>query len=186
MAIICIDPGHGGSDPGAIGPAGTRECDVTMAVALQLRDVLAASGHDVMMTRDADVDVSYPNSDATMELQSRCDVANNAGSDVFISVHCNAAETVDAHGTETWYCAGSRRGEQLAARVDSQVAALGLVDRGAKAGRLYVLRYTAMPAILVETAFISTPTEEQWLCDPAAQANIAAAIARGVTAWLSI
>jgi N-acetylmuramoyl-L-alanine amidase len=183
MAKICIDPGHGGSDSGAVGPSGLLEKDVALAIALQLKGMLEGAGHEVVMTRDSDIDVGYAYDSATVELQARCDISNNADVDYFVSIHCNAASSA-AHGTETWCCDGSERGTALAQIIDSNIATLGLTDRGVKTTaqeRLYVLIHTDAPAVLVETAFISNPEEEQQLADPAFQAQLAGAIFNGLT-----
>lgn len=178
--LIVLDPGHGGSDPGAVGPAGGCEKTCTLAMALALQVCLADAGANVMMTRCSDTDVGYANDSANEELRARVDLANRAGADVFISLHANAAENPEAHGTETWYYAA---GQELAEKVAAAMAMLGLTDRGAKQGGFYVLKYTSMPAVLVETAFISNPQEEQLLFQPDFQTRVASAVAEGLAAW---
>lgn len=180
--LVVIDPGHGGSDPGAVGPTGLQEKDVTLAVALQLRAALVAVGCDAVLTRDSDRDVSYANSPAGVELQARVDVANNAGADVFISLHCNAADAVEAHGTEVWYY---HEGQTLAQGLCACLAALDLADRGARQGGFYVLKYTVMPAVLAEMAFITNPEEEARLGQPDFQRQLASALCQGLLAWLN-
>jgi N-acetylmuramoyl-L-alanine amidase len=91
---IVVDAGHGGSDPGAISPHGLREKDVTLAVALDLEQRLVARGFNVVMTRRRD---------ATLSLEERTALAEGAGSDVFLSIHVNAAPRSSAHGIETYY-----------------------------------------------------------------------------------
>lgn len=179
--LIALDPGHGGSDPGAVGPTEVEEKNITLAVSIKLRDLLTAAGCAVVMTRETDTDVSYPDSPAGVELQARVAVANNAGADVFISLHCNAAASPQAHGTETWYY---HDGEPLAQVLTVCLADTGLANRGAKQGSFYVLKYTLMPAVLVEMAFITNPEEETKLADPAFQACVAAAIKQGLLSWL--
>lgn len=176
---VCIDPGHGGSQPGAVGYYGTKEKDITLQVALQLRDVLKNAGVEVVMTRDSDKDVrtaKQPN-----ELQARCDVANNSKADVFVSVHCNAADDRTAHGTETWYYPKDAKSKTLAQFIQTElVKQIGLRDRGVKQGNYYVTRYTKMPAVLVELAFISNPEEEVLLKNKAFQKKCAVGIANGI------
>ena len=91
--IVALDPGHGGSDPGAIGPTGVREKDVTLAVAQLAAKALAAQGVTAVLTRDSDRYVS---------LEERTARANAAGADLFVSIHCNAAETHAKRGVETY------------------------------------------------------------------------------------
>jgi N-acetylmuramoyl-L-alanine amidase len=91
---VVVDAGHGGSDPGAIGPGGLREKDVTLAVALELERRLAARGFRVVMTRRGD---------ATVSLEERTALAEGVGGDVFVSIHVNAAPRKQANGIETYY-----------------------------------------------------------------------------------
>lgn len=77
--LIAVDPGHGGKDPGAL-IEGYKEKDINLNVALKLRDILTKNGIDVIMTRDKD---------KTVDLQQRCDIANKAHANYFISIHCN-------------------------------------------------------------------------------------------------
>lgn len=180
MTAICIDPGHSGQpDPGAIGPGGTRESDITWAVAQKLRDILSEDGYQCLLTRCGD----DPRSD---DLAYRVKLANDAAVDIFVSVHCNAAVSPQAHGTETWHCAGCTASRGLAKRIQTELtAALGLTDRGIKTGQsLYVLLHTLMPAVLVELAFISNPAEEEMLRQESFQQQAACAIAAGVGKWL--
>ncbi len=94
VLAVVVDAGHGGSDPGALGPGGLREKDVTLAVALDLERRLVARGFRVVMTR---------RSDSTVSLEERTALAEGAGGDVFVSVHVNAAARTNANGIETYY-----------------------------------------------------------------------------------
>lgn len=176
---VCIDPGHGGSQPGAAGKGGTLEKDITLAVALKVRKLLESQGVAVVMTRDTDKDVrtkTQPN-----ELQARCDVANNAKVDYFVSIHCNAAEDSRAHGTETWYSKKDIKSQVLANTIQKElIKQVKLTDRGVKVGNYYVTNSTKMPAVLVELAFISNPEEEKLLKDEAFQWRCALGITNGL------
>lgn len=174
--LICLDPGHGGVDPGAIGQAGTREADINLAVVMKLKMELAERGIPAVTTRDNDTFVS---------LQDRVMKANHAGAMAFVSVHCNSANNRKASGTEVFYCIGSRPGEVLARAVhDPLIRAIGLVDRGVKGAGFYVLRHTKMPAVLIELAFISNAGEEGLLISEGFQLKAARAIADGVINYL--
>jgi N-acetylmuramoyl-L-alanine amidase len=95
LDVIVIDPGHGGEDAGALGPGGLTEKDITLSVALKLRDVLAERlGCSVLMTRTTDTFVS---------LEDRTAFANNNEADLFISIHVNAARSSKAAGVETFF-----------------------------------------------------------------------------------
>lgn len=169
---ICLDPGHGGSDPGAVGPSGVREKDITLAVAQQAAEHLRRHSVRVVLTRERDEDVS---------LAERCRIANEFGADLFLSVHCNSADSAAAHGTETWYM--SAAGEKLATKVQAElVAALGRADRGVKKGNLYVLRNTRAPAALMEMAFVNNPEEEKLLTSGDFRERAAQGLAKGILA----
>jgi N-acetylmuramoyl-L-alanine amidase len=162
---ITIDPGHGGSDSGAIGPTGVTEKSVTLRVAMEVQRLLTAAGAQVYMTRTADVEVSPKRASATddEELQARCDIANQNQSDLFLSIHMDSFTTSDARGTTGYYYAkGTAAGQQLADAVRAGVVArLGTESRGTKSCNFYVVKYTRMPATLVELAFISNAAEEK-------------------------
>lgn len=93
VSRVVLDPGHGGTDPGAIGPAGSREKDTTLAIAHRVAPMLAKQGLEVALTRDGDVFVS---------LEERTARANSFGADLFVSIHCNAAENHGRKGIETY------------------------------------------------------------------------------------
>lgn len=172
---IVIDPGHGGSDPGAIGPSGLQEKEITLKVSLKVRDMLMAQGYTVIMTRTTDTYLS---------LQERCDVANNAEADLFISIHCNSFSDPSANGTETFSYTTTGIGAQAAKSIQSKlVAALGLRNRGHKTADFYVLRNTNMPAALTELAFISNPKEEALLKTEDFQTKSAKAIVDGILGY---
>jgi N-acetylmuramoyl-L-alanine amidase len=177
---VCLDPGHGGSDSGACGN-GLQEKDITLIVALKVRDYLQAVGYDVAMTRETDKDVGYADDSAAVELQARCDISNNYGADVFVSIHNNSAESDQASGTETFYFAGSTNGQKLAQCIDNQLVGIGLIDRGIKDDSLYVTGYTDAIAALAELAFISNADDAAKLGDSEWQDKFARAVARGIT-----
>ena len=183
MYKLTIDPGHGGKDPGAVGPAEVQEKVITLAVAKKVADILRQI-MTTILTRDADYALG---SSLGGDLSARANKANQTGADVFISIHCNAATDPSAHGTETHCHPKSVRGKTLAGMIQSRlVPALGLTNRGVKESNFAVLRQTQMPAALVELAFVSNPTEEALLESEAFQNKAALAIAQGVCDFLGI
>ena len=157
---ITVDPGHGGWDPGAVGPTGLTEKDVNLRVATALRNCLVEyGGASVQMTRWGDWDVS---------LEDRVAMANSWGADRFISVHHNASVNRWYNGTEVYsYTYGSWTSHDLRNKVHSRlVRGLGLPDLGPKTANFYVLRRTWMPSILTEASFITNPYQEARLKDP--------------------
>ncbi|WP_313317593.1 N-acetylmuramoyl-L-alanine amidase [Stenotrophomonas sp.] len=221
--IVAIDPGHGGQDPGAIGPTGKREKDVTLAVARELaRQVNATPGLRAYLTRDTDVFIPLP---------MRAQRARAAKADIFISIHADAAENRSATGSSVYVLstkgASSQRARWLAdkenaadliggvslSRTEGTLAnvLLDLAQSGnmkasedaadqvlsglkrignnhkpnLERANFAVLRTSDMPAMLVETAFISNPDEERRLIDPTYQRRIAGAVLDGVHTFFS-
>ena len=166
-AVIVIDPGHGGNDAGAIGPSGVMEKTVTLKVALELEKLLLDEGAEVIMTRRTDVEVAPRGRNATdiEELKSRCDIANEAEADIFISIHADSFTNPAARGTTCYYFGeGAPESKKLAECIHpALLEQLKTPSRGTKPCNFYVVRNTDMPAILVELAFISNPQEESLL-----------------------
>ena len=221
--VVAIDPGHGGQDPGAVGPSGKREKDITLSVARELaRQVNATPGLKAYLTRDSDVFIPLP---------MRAQKARAAKADIFISIHADAAENRAARGSSVYVLstkgASSQRARWLAdkenaadliggvslQRTEGTLAnvLLDLAPRGymkasedaashvlgglkrignnhkpnIERANFAVLRTSDMPAMLVETAFISNPDEERRLMDPAYQRKIAAAVLDGVNVFFT-
>lgn len=184
--IITIDPGHGGSDSGAVGPNGYTEKEGAFAISQKVASILNQSGAKVVMTRDSDVDVYGPNASARNELQARVDVGNNANSDIFVSIHCNAFVNPAANGTQTFYYGFSYQGQRLAQSIqEKMIEANGLRDRGISTCNFYVVKHSYMPAVLIETAFITNYDEEALLSDDEWQTTMAKAIAEGINEYFS-
>ena len=174
---VFINPGHspnGKPDPGACNSStGLRECDVALNISNLLKEYLIDAGVEVVGIMQSD------------SLDDVTDTANASGADLFISVHCNSAAAEEANGTEVCVYPGSGTGASLGQCIQNQIVhSLGTTDRGLKErvpgiNGLFVLNNTDMPAVLVETAFISNGDDEVLLKNN--QDDFARAIARGVT-----
>jgi N-acetylmuramoyl-L-alanine amidase len=219
--IVMIDAGHGGQDPGATGPTGKREKDVTLAIARELaRQVNATPGLKAVLTRDSDM---------YLPLTRRTQLARQAKADIFISIHADAAENRAARGSSVYVLslrgASSQRARWLADKEnasdliggtrppDNTLASVlldltqsgqmrasedaaghvlsGLKDIGynhkphIERANFAVLRTSDMPAMLVETAFISNPDEERRLTDPNYQRALARAVLEGIDTYFT-
>lgn len=181
--IICIDPGHGGKDPGCIGPAGTQEKVVNLQVCLKLKDILEKTGAKVVITRDKDL----PAGDE-LGLQARCDIANTSKADIFVSIHHNANNKPEIKGTETYYYTyGSKESYNLAKITQNDVVeAIKTNSRGALPAGFYVLKYTNMPAILLEVGYLSNKEEEKFISLPATQDLAVEGIKKAITEYFKI
>ncbi|MEW6705687.1 MAG: N-acetylmuramoyl-L-alanine amidase [Pseudomonadota bacterium] len=218
LIVVAIDPGHGGEDPGAIGPSGLREKDVVLQIAKKLRDALNAQrGVRAMLTRDADFFVP---------LHERVRKARRVQADLFVSIHADAFVTPHARGASVFalsangasssaarWLANKENAADLVGGVNTKAAdatvlramldmsttaqikdslrvgkeVLGQIGR---VGRLHkrsveqagfaVLKAPDIPSILVETAFISNPEEEDKLRDPEYQGELVKALASGI------
>ncbi len=191
--IIVIDPGHGGADAGTA-HNGLVEKKITLDIAFRLRALLAQAGWNVRLTRETDIDPyspatfaafdadGRPNASDRAYLQTRCDVANAAGARMFISIHVNYAEASSVHGTTFYYT--KPQDVPLAQALERAVIPIiGTQDDGVIKSNLYVTKHTTMPAVLVETGFISNPGDVQLLSDPAFLQSVATGIAAGVKAY---
>jgi N-acetylmuramoyl-L-alanine amidase len=227
LIIVALDPGHGGEDPGAIGPAGTREKDVVLQVAYKLReriDATRVNGNPMraFLTRDADFFVP---------LNVRVQKAQRVRADLFISIHADAFYTPKPAGASVFalstrgatsaaarWMANKENAADLVGGVNVQTqdatlqramldmstsaqikdslklggAMLGEVGRVARLHKpqveqasFAVLKAPDIPSVLVETAFISNPDEEQRLRSPAYQNALADALLKGIVKYFS-
>lgn len=167
---ICIDQGHGGKDPGAIG-GGIYEKDINLDVAERLVGLLWTK-HETIYTHG---------DDTTSSLFDRVSISNAWNSDLFISIHCNSADSTNAHGIETWHYSQPGLAQIFQ---DSLMAEFpDRTNRGIKKGNLYVLRHTICPAVLVELGFISNLEEREWLLKDNTKTLIAIALAKAINIW---
>lgn len=179
--LVVLDPGHGGTDPGAIGLQGTREKHLNFVMATKVKAILEKAGAKVVMTRQTDVDVSSPDASDRDELKARTLVANNRNADVFISIHHNSSASSDMNGTTTYYFRKTLFDVVLAQSIQNEmVKAGGLANQGVRTANFFVVKNTSMPAALLEIGFISNSQEEQ-LCNNAVfQQKMAQAIVTGI------
>ena len=211
---IVLDPGHGGRDPGAIGPKGLREKDVVLSLAKRIKQRLEARGYEVLMTR---------NSDVYVKLEDRALFANSRKADLFVSIHTNASKNRKVRGVETYFIGVARdRQSSETAMLENAVSdenALSDLEQilhslmnqenmwqssmlaetvqesmhgelngkygtiknlGVKQAPFYVLSKTDMPAVLVETSFISNSSEEKLLQRSDYRDSLSDSIIRGI------
>lgn len=183
--LIMIDAGHGGTEKGAL-YGGVDEREINLQIALKLGTYLQNQGLEVLYTRTGD---------DTVGLSERAEMANRERAALFVSVHCNAATSTSANGTETYFYAPIETPKLFAQRMERQqlancvqknvVSWNGFYDRGSKEKNLAVLRETKMPSVLVECGFVSNDEERAKLLDSGYQERIAAGIGNGVIEYLN-
>ncbi|WP_025690220.1 N-acetylmuramoyl-L-alanine amidase [Paenibacillus zanthoxyli] len=156
MKKVWIDAGHGGKDPGGIGN-GLKEKDIVLTVSLGIRERLERDydGVQVLLSRSAD---------GFLELKERTDLANKAGADILVSIHCNAGGGKGGFETFRYVQASAASAtlqnvlhKAIKARLDS--SAPGVVDRGQKADNLHMVRESKMPAVLTENLFVDVAAD---------------------------
>lgn len=213
--IVVLDPGHGGSNPGAAGTTGLHEKQLSLTLAIAVADRLRTRGITVELTRTAD---------RTLTLRQRVALADRLGADLFVSIHANASPARTQRGYETYVL--TPRGIDIDGRalrsdtttprpgVDPEVALVlddvergasqweaadlaarmqralrdrrgGDGDRGVRQDAQHVLLGATMPAVLVEVGFLDHPIEGRQLAEPAVQAQLADAIAEAITDQLA-
>lgn len=173
--VVVIDPGHGGRDPGAVGIGGLQEKDVIFPIAQEVANLLEQQGVQVIMTRTDDREI---------DLEPRVQLAERANASLFVSIHANAISLSrpDVNGLETYYYSS---GQRLAQVIHNAILQnVPIRDRGVRQARFYVLRNTSMPAVLVETGFVTGAEDSRRLADPSHQRQMAAAIAQGVLQYI--
>ncbi len=153
--ILCLDPGHGGYDPGCVG--GCEEKDFTLNVCLDLKKALEARGVTVVMTRTSDVSPSGT-ANVQEDLQARCDISDQAGADLFLSIHGNSGGGV---GTEAYIWPGGQAATIATDLVNALAPIMGVHGEAVKDGgpngrHLAVICGTAAPAVLLEVGFLDS------------------------------
>jgi N-acetylmuramoyl-L-alanine amidase len=177
--LVMLDPGHGGKDPGAIGPSGLREVDVILPVAKRVAEILERQGIAVKMTR---------NSDYFVGLDERVTMSRDAGATIFVSIHANSIDgRPDVNGLELYHY---NLGQSLAETVHNAVLdyvnknGFYLADRRVRSARFLVLRKSAIPAILVETGYLTNEAEAARLRRDDYQKAMAEGIAKGIIQYI--
>tara|TARA_Y100001968_G_scaffold319415_1_gene350936 strand:- start:815 stop:1900 length:1086 start_codon:yes stop_codon:yes gene_type:complete len=177
---VVIDPGHGGTDPGAVGINGLRETDIVLEVSKSVSGFLTNKGVKTILTR---------NYERTLDLQPRVNKANNSKADAFVSIHANATrgKRKDVNGLETYYYSGYK-GYSLAKNIQKEILIVSpqSPDRGVRRSRFYVIRKTSMPAALVEIGFVTGMYDADLLRQKSYRNKMSFAIARGILNYLKV
>lgn len=175
---VVLDAGHGGKDPGAIGVSGTYEKTLNFDITLKLVELLKDYPDiQIYLTRD---------SDTYLSLNDRISYANNIGADIYLSIHHNSIPYKSSvNGSETYY--GREYSLDFANIVHKHLlAATGLKNHGMEKADFRVIRYTRMPAVLIEVGYLSNREEEQLMLDPKFQDNVASGLKDAIKEYLKI
>lgn len=184
--LIVIDPGHGGSAPGATSVTGKKEKDFNLTVSKKFNEKLRALGYNTIMTRDTDMSV---------DLYERPRIANEKYADIFVSIHANAfTNNPSINGIEVLYCPSyssdlkSEDQHPLSqVMLDELLKGTGANSRGTiKRPKLVVLRESRMPAVLVEAGFLTNHQEEKLLFTESYQDKIVDSMVKGVEKYFEM
>lgn len=180
--LIAIDPGHGGSDPGAIGrKTKLYEKNATLDISKKVHALLLQKGAIVKMTRTTDVDVHGPSATDAQELQARVDVADKNNAHIFVSIHINSSTSAEIGGTSTYYTPKTPQDAILAQCIQNKLIEFGgLNNLGIRQAGFYVTKRSKMPAALLELAFISNEREEKLLASNWFQNKLTYGIVAGI------
>jgi len=178
---ICVDPGHGGSDPGAIGTNGSalpNEADLVLDVDLRLQSMLTDDAATVVMTRTDEVEVSLAN---------RVAIANSNSVTIFVSTHLNSSDLASANGTETYAYQSGGNSQTLATYIQNELLDhLGRTNRGVKYSGFYVIKNTTMPAALSEGLFVSNSTEFNLISQAATRQEHALGVYHAICSYFGV
>lgn len=187
--IIVIDSGHGGVDSGKVSVLGDYEKDINLEIAKKLKDMLIAAGYDVVMTREDDEGLYSRNSTnkKTEDLRKRCEIINDSGAILAISIHQNSFHQESVKGAQAFYHKSSENGKLLAESI--QTTMIEELDntnkRVAKSNdSYYMLKNTSIPLVIVECGFLSNYEEAKKLSEDSYQKKVAQAIYKGIEKYL--
>ncbi len=192
MPIIVIDPGHGGADGGAVAPNGTLEKDLNLDLAIKLRDMLAFSGYDIVMTRCDDSMYFKETSSASKKVQDtrhRVDVTKDYENCIFVSIHMNKFPSEKYSGLQVYYSDKTEGSRELAESIQSLTKELLQKDNDRHVKKsnstIYVLDKAERAAVLVECGFLSNPTECEKLSSESYRKELAELISRAIESYIS-
>lgn len=192
---IVLDAGHGGIDPGAMNKDKTvLEKDINLQITMKIKELIEASGGNVILTRDKDVSLYEEGNNKTTRqkynenLKNRKKIIENSQADMFISIHLNSFEDSKYYGAQTFYPAGKEDGKSLAQIIQTELkrVADNTNNREIKPREdLYLIKENQMPSVLIECGFLSNENEAKLLADEEYQEKIAWAIYVGIQKYFN-
>jgi N-acetylmuramoyl-L-alanine amidase len=185
---ICIDPGHGGYDSGAVNQTyKVNEKDIVLDISLKLGEILKKKNVKVIYTRKKD---KIPWKNQKESLKGRCKISNKSNADIFISIHANNfIKSKDVRGVEVWCRFENTEAEVLAKKISNKLSSIGYTkNRGLKYERdrpLYVLRNTKAISVLVELGYLSNPQDIEFLMSEEGKIQCAKSIGEAIMDYYS-
>lgn len=182
--VVVIDSGHGGDDPGKIGINNALEKDINLQIAKKVRNLLEKQKIKVVMTRENEESLK---SSKVEDLKARVNLLNETKPVLAVSIHQNSYPEESVHGAQVFYFTHSTEGERAAKVLQNALLEIDPENhRQAKANdTYYMLKKTEAPTVIVECGFLSNQKEAEQLCDNAYQKQVAQAIAKGITDYIT-
>lgn len=188
--LVVIDAGHGADDGGKVGINGAVEKDINLIIALRIKELLAAQGVDVVMTRENDAGL-YPKTGDNRkirDMQKRVELINNKRPALTVSIHQNSYTEESISGAQTFYMTGSEEGKRAAEILQEQMITTLEPEKERQAkenGSYYMLKHVDGPIVIAECGFLSNAKEAELLCDEEYQEKVAWAIHLGILRYLN-
>lgn len=192
LPTVVLDAGHGGEDGGAVSADGVEEKTLNLAIALALREKLAANGFSVRMIRETDTAVGDTSLDTVAarkrsDIHSRVDLVDQTDHCILVSIHQNYFEQSRYSGAQVFYSPNTPESASLAEQIRLKIVEKiqpenKRENKPAEKG-IYLLQHVSVPAVIVECGFLSNPEEAALLQDPEYQSRFAAAVAEGIAVF---
>ena len=184
-AVIVIDAGHGGFDPGKVGVNQALEKDINLQIAKKLEQILKEKNVKVIMTREEEERLADSN---TEDLKERVRIINKEKPTLAVSIHQNSYSDKNVQGAQVFYYKNSEEGEKAAVTLQEALLAVDSENaRQAKANdTYYMLKKTEAPLIIVECGFLSNPKEAEKLVKKEYQQKLAEALSSGILEYLML
>ena len=191
--VIVIDAGHGGEDSGAVAN-GIMEKNINLSIALKLRDMLRASGCQVVMTRESDVSIGDASAATTREqkvsdLKNRVKIINDGTNRILVSIHQNKFEQSQYFGTQMFYSKNHAQSRELAEELRKSVTGMLQPDNQRELkpadSNIYILNQAKVPAVIVECGFLSNEQEAKKLADSDYQQKMAFSVFCGIMGYVN-
>ncbi len=186
---VILDAGHGGEDGGASSTDGLLEKDLNLALAISMRDILAANGVNVILTRETDTllydrNVDFQGRKKKLDMAARLKIAADASDPVFVSLHMNTYPHPSCKGVQVWYSENNAASIELAKSIQQSTQDIlqHENDRPVKrsGSSIYLLHHLECPAVLVECGFLSNPEEAALLANENYRQQLALTLCMGI------
>ncbi len=193
MPVIILDAGHGGMDSGCVSVNGVEEKEINLNILLKLRDMLEASGFEVVVTRDTDksihdTSVTGLGNQKKSDMENRLNIINSQENAVFVSIHQNQFTDSKYYGAQMFYSLESEEGAKLASIMQNKFVSFLQPENKRETkpvgNELYLIHFAKCPSVMVECGFLSNPNEAALLESEEYQSKVAFTIFAGICEYV--